>query len=474
MRALRRGAAVAVLAAVGIGVAIAAGSARSAASGDGREPLAVTCRDVACSGTIDGAAYRIELPARWNGSLILWFHGYQPVVDLGTKRPVRRASAGPSAAAVERLLGQGYVLAGSAYASDGWAVADGMAAGAALHRYVVDNVGKPRRTYVWGESMGGLVAASVAEAQTWVDGAALECAPLGGVLRKVDRDLDVAWAVRQLLAPQMQVTSYANSGEATTALSIGRRALQVASTTSEGRARLAVVGAVADLPAALDDSLALVTAIGAVLDSSTTKRVEIEQRVGGNPSANLAADYGRRLDPAERFAVDAIAPGAVDRALARLGPTDRVAADPAARQRAGKLGVLAGTYKRPTVTLHALGDAVVPVQHERVAADGAPGGQLAQVFVRGGGHCTTTTGEQVGLLDVLDGWVRSGHRPSPKTLAAVSPRSIPGYRPGPWPSSTDRSAPATASAATGNDAAPAGASPKADASPAPVATAPPR
>ena len=36
------------------------------------------CDQVACSGTIDGAAYEIVMPAQWNGTLLLYSHGYRP------------------------------------------------------------------------------------------------------------------------------------------------------------------------------------------------------------------------------------------------------------------------------------------------------------------------------------------------------------------------------------------------------------
>src|SRR5262249_35197053 len=56
-----------------------------------------------------------------------------------------------------QLVAKGYALAGSAYGSNGWAVADGVKAGEQLHEFFVQKVGRPNRTYVWGDSLGGLV-----------------------------------------------------------------------------------------------------------------------------------------------------------------------------------------------------------------------------------------------------------------------------------------------------------------------------
>ena len=69
-------------------------------------------------GTLDdGATYLLECPAgKWNGTLFLYSHGYvvpgspNPARDVGD--PVTRAW----------LLASGFALAGSSYATTGWAI----------------------------------------------------------------------------------------------------------------------------------------------------------------------------------------------------------------------------------------------------------------------------------------------------------------------------------------------------------------
>ena len=64
----------------------------------------------------DGATYLIEVPAHWNGTLFLYSHGYvtpgaaNPAEDVGD--PATRAF----------MLGSGFALAGSSYATTGWAI----------------------------------------------------------------------------------------------------------------------------------------------------------------------------------------------------------------------------------------------------------------------------------------------------------------------------------------------------------------
>ena len=38
------------------------------------------CSEVACTGELGGAAYKIEMPAKWNGTLLLWSHGYRSAI----------------------------------------------------------------------------------------------------------------------------------------------------------------------------------------------------------------------------------------------------------------------------------------------------------------------------------------------------------------------------------------------------------
>ncbi len=142
LRTRRASAARALAAAWGGAPGRACSSAPAAAPEDdtSTEVAFADCAAVACEGSIDGAAYRILLPDTWNGTLLLWSHGYRspqpappafgPVLDQAEPAPGWDGTSSPIA---DELLAQGYALAGSAYASNGWAVADGIKAGEDLH-----------------------------------------------------------------------------------------------------------------------------------------------------------------------------------------------------------------------------------------------------------------------------------------------------------------------------------------------------
>lgn len=121
------------------------------------------------AGTLQGAPYRIDIPADWNGSLVMLMHGYQPV---GAPRatPMRAADATPI------FLKQGYAVAQSEYASQGWAVGDAIVDNERLREHFVRAFARPSYTYIYGFSLGGLeTVASVERYRHVYTGALVMC-----------------------------------------------------------------------------------------------------------------------------------------------------------------------------------------------------------------------------------------------------------------------------------------------------------
>src|SRR5437773_3785604 len=109
------------------------------------------------TGSIGSAAYDIQVPERWNGTLFLYSHGY--VAPGGSNR----AQAAPTADARTWLLGQRYAIAGSAYSSTGWALEDAFKDQIALLDFFARRLGKPQRVIAWGTSLGGIVTAGLVQ-----------------------------------------------------------------------------------------------------------------------------------------------------------------------------------------------------------------------------------------------------------------------------------------------------------------------
>ena len=98
------------------------------------------------SGDIFGAPYRIRVPENWNGTLLIYAHGYRDKADHPGEVDNRTADIAPSAALEPVLLAQGYGLAGSAYRDNGWAVEEGINDIRNLAIYFRLRVGNPRTT----------------------------------------------------------------------------------------------------------------------------------------------------------------------------------------------------------------------------------------------------------------------------------------------------------------------------------------
>lgn len=108
-------------------------------------------------GEIDGAKFTIARPAKWNHRLLLLAHG------LRAESAPLVADLFPEHLAYKTLLDEGWIVAKTSYRRNGLIVADAIADLDALRAYIVRTDGEPERVLVEGESMGGLIAALIAE-----------------------------------------------------------------------------------------------------------------------------------------------------------------------------------------------------------------------------------------------------------------------------------------------------------------------
>src|SRR6185369_6308609 len=108
-----------------------------------------------------GSSYEIDVPATWNGALVLYAHG---LIQAGL--PVAPPSALPEFAALRTaLLSSGFALAASNLSNNGWALAEAVRNTNQLTGIFKSKVGAARRTFLMGASMGALVAVKLAETQ---------------------------------------------------------------------------------------------------------------------------------------------------------------------------------------------------------------------------------------------------------------------------------------------------------------------
>jgi pimeloyl-ACP methyl ester carboxylesterase len=384
--------------------------------------IAVLCGSAAAqqhiTGTLpDGAAYVIDVPPIWNGTLLLYSHGY---VVPGTPNPAQDVGDPLTGG---YMLAAGYALAGSSYATTGWAVQQAIPDQIATLDAFQSAVGTPTQTIAWGHSLGGMITAGLVQEFPDRFNAALPmCGVLSGGVGTWNGSLDVAFIFNTLVAGgSLQVVDITNPD---LNLASAEGILSAAQTTAQGQARVALAAALGDLPGWFDPTSPepAHTDYAAQLANQFlwlsevdfpfifALRAELEARAGGNPSWNTGVNYEAKLkhsvDYAEVRALYAAAGLSLEADLATLKKAKRITADPGALAYLSDNIIYNGQLPFPVLTLHTTGDGLVPVENEsayRTVVDEAhDSAMLRQTFVHRAGHCAFTPAETITALQTLD------------------------------------------------------------------------
>ena len=387
--------------------------------GTGPSRAAADSTVTAFTGTLeDGATYLIQVPADWNGTLVLYSHGY---VTPGSPNPARDVGDPLTG---QWLLSNGYALAGSSYATTGWAIKEAIPDQLATLDTFASLVGTPSRTIAWGHSLGGMITAGLLQDAPGRFTAALPmCGVLAGGVGTWNQALDSAFAIQQLLGPGtgLQIVNITNPGAN---LALAEQLLFIAQTTAQGRARIALAAALGDVPgwfspaspepAANDynaqeaNQFSWQTQVDAPF--AFALRAELEARAGGNPSWNTGVNYAKQLEKSADFAeVQALYVDAglsLDADLATLNSATRISANPTAVTYLTQNIVFNGDLSgRPVLTIHTTGDGLVVNQDEQayrsIVQDAKDSQLLRQAFVHRAGHCTFTPAETISAFQAL-------------------------------------------------------------------------
>lgn len=410
------------------------------------------CLDKSCTGTIDGANYAIRVPKKWNGTLLLYSHGYRPTTSPNLPTLSNSDGTGKGEDAVSQLLlSKGYALAGSSYAKQGWATADALKAADDLYHRFVSLKGKPKRTYAWGISLGGLVTELLDERADWVDGAVAFCGAVAGPLLNFDNWSSATFAVKTLVAPQLRLTGFPNLVAANAEGQLAARQLTIAAADrTNGAAAAALYAAdsagLPDKTAQFPGNNPATEGDGAIQVLQQYVRLwyllepDLEQRFGGVPAQ--VSTSAPQLTDAESSLV-ATLHGDVASLGAKLASAGGVPADQQARTAAEASGTPTGKLRAPLLTLHGVYDSIViaaneTVLHDRVVqagkADLLQQSYMMPTGTTGYGHCGFTPQQVVGTLTTLDTWVRTGHKPTQQDEASAAGQGIdPNYQPPAWP-----------------------------------------
>ena len=379
--------------------------------------------NVLCGSLADGATYLIEVPAHWNHNLFLYSHGYVVPGGSNAAQDVGDPVTGGW------LLDHGYALAGSSYATTGWALQQALPDQIATLRLFRAQVGRPRHTIAWGHSLGGIITAGLIQRYPGQFSAAMPmCGVLAGGVATWNTALDGAFAFQQLLDPSVQVTGITNP---TANLQGAESAGSAAQATAAGQARIALAAALGDTPGwftplspqpgrhdyAAQEANQFQWFSQVDFPFIFAFRAELEARAGGNPSWNTGVNYVRQLaksaDRAEVRALYRKAGLSLRADLRTLNRASRIPADPAAVRYLARNISFTGRLTIPVLSMHTTGDGlVIPENEQAYASVVRRAGRsflLRQVFVHRAGHCAFTPAETITAASILLRRMRTGH-----------------------------------------------------------------
>ncbi|HVV18706.1 MAG TPA: alpha/beta hydrolase, partial [Pseudonocardiaceae bacterium] len=366
----------------------------------------------------DGATWVGHVPAAFNGTIILYSHGFGPLV----------AQDAPDAATRADLLAQGYALVGSSYSGPSWwalrsAVDDQFASLAAFERIT----GRPRRVIAWGTSMGGLISAQEAQSPRGrLAGALTTCGLVAGAVNLNNYQLDGEYAINQLLDPgeSIQLVDYTSVDQATTAANRLAAVVAGAQGGAAGRARTALAAALLNAPTwntgtappaptdyAGQEAQQAGLLSGFLFGFIVPARYQVELADGGGDSAfNVGVDYTALIRHSPYLPeIEALYRQAglnLGADLATLNRHESVHADPTALRTLVRTSMVTGRLAVPELDIHTTADQLVPVQQEnwyaRQVARAGSNALFRQAFVHASGHCAFTPADTITALHALE------------------------------------------------------------------------
>ena len=392
-------------------------SAMAAATGD-MVDMSTTSR---YAGVLGGAAYQVEVPANWNGKLVMYAHGYAGTgANLNAGTPsIRRY-----------LIQNGYAWAASSYAKNYYDVRAGVEDTNALALEFSAIAAKGGRTlatptkyFITGHSMGGHITAAAIEdeaAATAIhkvkyNGAVPMCGVLG------DTELFNQFASMQVTAQALAgLPAYPTEKWADISALVTSTLFTTfpSAPTAKGQQYLSVLQNITGGPRPMFDlgiafGGSFPSAYGTFGSDGTVTGI-----LNKNVLDTTAFTYKIDGDPAGSTALNTAAIKLTAATDANRLRTDGMRWIPKAN----------GEFKIPVVSIHTLGDLFVPfsmeqVYQKRVAAKGNSA-FLVQRAIRGVSHCDFTIAEQVTAFDDMIKWEGGGPKPAgddvvtPATVAA--------------------------------------------------------
>lgn len=340
------------------------------------------------TGTLDNAPYRIDMPEHWNGTLIVYYHGYSETPVTFDKSTPNQLGSG--------FADQGFAVIQSGYSVVGFAVEQALSETEALRRYFIAHHGQPKETFVTGHSMGGeLTMATLESYPNRYNGALALC----GLLEPS------TWAIEHggalLAAFDFYFPGLMPGPEHVPAdVGLGRALVQKVKAhlhdNPTGYAEMKALGHFKT-----DTDMAGVLVFLAFIER------DFEQKLGAPVLNNANLIYFGGPD---------------DNAL--NAGVKRYTASNAALDYLKTWYTPTGVLDRPMLAVHTTYDPIIPPDTVSQYADQVQrmGSSrfFVQQFVEADGHCNISPEQTYSAMDELLTWIHTGHRPAPGLVPVAS------------------------------------------------------
>lgn len=401
-------------------IAIAIGSA-TAQQGDGEDPKRADCPTALPAGTecfagqdLHGAYYWIAKPKNWNGTLVVHAHGGPRTAEPQADDPVEDLTR------FVVTVQEGYAWAGSNYRRQGYGVRMAAEDTDSVRRIAIQQLGKPKHVLLHGQSWGGNVAAKTAElyALDWqgrknYDGVVLTSGLLAGGSRGYDFRADLR-AVYQYYCknhPRKDEMQYPVWQGLPKGATMKREELEKRVNECTG------LGLPANERTAQQSrNLKNILAVTKVPEKTLVAHLSW--------ATGLFSDIvWRRLDGKNPFDNSTVTYTGSDDDTALNKGVERFEADREARRAMAYDADLTGQIVLPTITLHAVNDPTVFVDHEAIyrqtVEEAGNSELLVQNFSDEAEHSKLSTPQYAALFTAMLTWIEEGKKPTKQSVALL-------------------------------------------------------